>query len=42
MDKFALDIRSNLVDFTIIKSRNLNHGIKTYRLYGLDLYNIDL
>lgn len=35
-------MRSNLVDFTLIKSLHYAKGIKTYRLIGNDLYNVDL
>ncbi len=42
MDPFAIQMRGNLVDFTLLKNKNYKQNIKTYRLYGQDLYNIDL
>lgn len=42
MDPFALQLRTNIVDFTLIKNKNYKQNIKAYRLYGHDLYNIDL
>lgn len=42
MDPFAIQMRGNLVDFTLLKNKNYRQNIKTYRLYDQDLYNIDL
>ncbi len=42
LDFLANKMRTNLVNFTLIKNLDYAQGIKTYRLYGDDLYNIDL
>ncbi len=34
LDYFSHKMRSNIVDFTLIKNRNFGQGIRTYRLYG--------
>ena len=41
-DIFVGKIKTNLIHQTIIKNRNYEKGIKSYRLYDGDLYNIDL
>ena len=42
MNPFALQMRTNVVDYTLVKNTNYKQNIKTYRLCGQDLYNIDL
>lgn len=42
LDKFEKELQATIVDGLLIQSEHLGRDIKTYRLFGGDLYNVDL